>query len=51
MSSMMIAVVPKNTEEKLGTLGVETVDMVVNKSLNFTRGLAGQGYPPTISHV
>jgi hypothetical protein len=43
--------VPKNTEEKLSILGVETVDMVLNKSLNFTRGFAGDGYPPAISHV
>ena len=43
--------VPKNTEEKLSILGVETVDMVLNKSLNFTRGVAGRGYPPAISHV
>ena len=32
--------VPKNAEEKLGIRGIETVDVIVDKGLNFSRGIA-----------
>jgi hypothetical protein len=43
--------VPKNTEEKLGILGAETVDRILDKGLDFTRWFAGHCHPPAISHV
>jgi len=48
---MMIAVSPKNTEEKVRVLGVEAVDRILDEGLAFTRWFAGHGHPPAISHV
>jgi hypothetical protein len=52
--SMMIADdrgVPKNTEGKVGILGAETVDRMLDKRLDFTWWSAGHCHPPAISHV
>ena len=32
--------VPKNAEEKLDILGVETVDVIIDKGLDFSRGVS-----------
>jgi hypothetical protein len=37
--------VPKNAEEKLDVLGVETVDVIVDKRLDFSRGFARHRHP------
>ena len=31
--------IPKNAVEKLGILGVETVDVIIDKGLDFSRGV------------
>src|SRR5690348_9597344 len=43
--------VPKNTEEKLGILGVETIDVILNKGLDLARWFASHSDPPAISLV
>ena len=45
--------VPKNAEEKLDILGVETVDVIIDKGLDFSRGLPATviSLPPSTAHV
>ncbi|MGB9656424.1 MAG: hypothetical protein WCB75_14535, partial [Pseudolabrys sp.] len=40
---------PKDAEEKIDILGVETVDVIVDKSLDFSRGVSSHGHPSSRS--
>ena len=46
MPSIMMAVSPKTLKKKLVILGVETVDVVVDQGLDFSRGLVRHDHPP-----
>jgi hypothetical protein len=43
--------VPKNAEEKLAILGVETDDVIVDKGLDFSRGVVSHGHPPVVPSI